>query len=224
MYFASLEMPAYQLAARIMASQGNVALNKLRPGGMDAKDFESIAPLWAELSKLPLFFDVTSRTPLEIRQNCEKLARDTGLSLVVVDYVQLMRPNARCANRNHEMESISRDMKMLAMDLHVPVVCLSQLNRSSERNQYRARKSEPSMSDARDSGALEQDADKFLLLYQPEEPPQDECGKRSFETLSKAGLDYLRIKLEKNRQGPIGVVDVGFDKPHMSFVCLQHDY
>ena len=221
--YVTLEMGGKELAARIMAEESMVNLHGLTTGNLTSEDYERMAPLWGELSKLPLTFDIESRTPLQIRRSAVEMQSNGGLDLIAVDYIQLLSGGGKYGNRYEEVTSISRNLKILATDLGVPVLCMCQLNRASEKGFGRARRNEPSMAEARDSGSIEQDANMFLTLYEPPEPPEDAQEKEIFQTFTKAGLSPLRIKVEKNRQGPTGVVNAGFDKPHMKFLCIRRD-
>lgn len=221
--YVTLEMGGKELAARIMAEESMVNLHGLTTGILTAEDYERMAPFWGELSKLPLFFEVKAKTPLQIRRSAVKMQSGGGLALIAVDYIQLLSSGTKCGSRYEEITAISRELKLLAMELDVPVLCMCQLNRSSEKGFGRAKRNEPSMAEARDSGAIEQDANMFLTLYEPQEPPEDPQGREIFQTFTQAGLSPLRIKVEKNRQGPTGVINVGFDKPHMKFLCIRRD-
>lgn len=221
--YVTLEMAAEEMAARIMADEGSVDLYGLTTGKLTPEDYQRIAPLWGELSTLPIWFDEKSRTPLQVRRAAVNLQSGGELALVTVDYIQLLTGGGKYGNRYEEITAISRELKLMAMELGVPLVCMCQLNRSSEKGFGRAKRTEPSMAEARDSGAIEQDANLFLTLYQPEEPPEDPDGKELFQTFVQAGLSPMRIKVEKNRQGPTGVVNVGFDKPHMRFLCIRRE-
>lgn len=221
--YVTLEMAAEEMAARIMADEGSVDLYGLTTGKLTPEDYQRIAPLWGELSTLPIWFDEKSRTPLQVRRAAVNLQSGGGLALVAVDYIQLLTGGGKYGNRYEEITAISRELKLMAMELGVPLVCMCQLNRSSEKGFGRAKRTEPSMAEARDSGAIEQDANLFLTLYQPKEPPEDPDGKELFQTFVQAGLSPMRIKVEKNRQGPTGVVNVGFDKPHMRFLCIRRE-
>lgn len=221
--YVTLEMGAEEMAARIMADEGQVNLHQLSTGKLGAEDYQRIAPIWGELARLPLWFDEKARTPLQVRRSAVRLQSAGGLALIAVDYIQLLTGGGKYGSRYEEVTAISRELKLMAMELGVPLVCMCQLNRGSEKGFGRARKTEPSMAEARDSGAIEQDANLFLTLYQPEEPPEDPDGKELFQTFVQAGLSPMRIKVEKNRQGPTGVVNVGFDKPHMRFLCIRRE-
>lgn len=221
--YVTLEMGAEEMAARILADEGQVNLQQLTTGRLGADEYQRIAPLWGELARLPLWFDEKARTPLQVRRSAVRMQSAGGLTLIAVDYIQLLSGGGKYGSRYEEVTAISRELKLMAMELGVPVVCMCQLNRSSEKGFGRAKRTEPSMAEARDSGAIEQDANLFLTLYQPEEPPEDAEGAELYQTFVQAGLSPMRIKVEKNRQGPTGVVNVGFDKPHMRFLCIRRE-
>ena len=144
-----------------------------------------------------------------------------GLKMIVVDYVQLMSGDGRGKSRYEEITSISRELKLLAMDLDVPILAMCQLNRQSEGIQGRVKKTEPSMAEARDSGALEQDANVFLTLYEPEEPEQQGEAWQLYHLCQANGMAWQVLKVEKNRQGRTGRLNVAFDKAHMRYVSIS---
>lgn len=221
--YVTLEMGGKEMAARIMAAESMVDLRGITTGDLTPQDYARMEPLWEDLKKLPLYFDQKASTPLQIRKAAVQMLCTGGLALIAVDYIQLLSSGKKHNSRYEEVTSISRDLKLLATELNLPVVCMCQLNRNSERGFGKTNGVEPSMAEARDSGAIEQDANMFLTLYEPPAPPEDPQGREIFQTFTQAGLSPLRIKVEKNRQGPKGVVNVGFDKPHMRFLCIRRE-
>jgi replicative DNA helicase len=162
----SMEMPGDAIALRMMASLGDIPLQKLRTGDLDDLDWPRVGSVVSMLSDKPLFIDDTpALTPTELRSRARRVARDAGqLGLIVVDYLQLMRVAGNSENRTAEISEISRSLKALAKELNVPVIALSQLNRSLEQRADRR----PVMSDLRESGAIEQDADLIAFIYRDE--------------------------------------------------------
>jgi replicative DNA helicase len=195
----SMEMSGTQIAARMLGSIARIDQHKLRTGRLSDSDWESLTDGLGKLHDAPLHIDETAAlNPLELRSRARRLARQYGgkLGLVIVDYLQLMVTDGRREeNRATELSEISRSLKALAKELSVPVVALSQLNRSvDQRNDKR-----PIMSDLRESGALEQDADVILFIY------RDEVYNR--ETGEKGKAELI---VGKQRNGPIGTVDLTF--------------
>ena len=186
----SMEMPAQQLAFRMISSLGRVDQTHLRTGKFPDEDWSRINTAVQLMSDAPIFIDDTAGlSPTEIRARARRLQREHGLGLIVVDYLQLMNVPGNKENRATEISEISRSLKALAKELSVPVVALSQLNRSVEQRQDKR----PVMSDLRESGAIEQDADVIIFIYREEVYNQ--------ETPRKGIAD---ISIAKQRNGPIG--------------------
>jgi replicative DNA helicase len=201
----SMEMSGTQLAARMLGSIARIDQHKLRTGRLSDEDWNRLADGLGKLHEAPVHIDETAAlNPLELRSRARRLARQYGkLGLVIVDYLQLMVTEGRREeNRATELSEISRSLKALAKELSVPVVALSQLNRSvDQRNDKR-----PIMSDLRESGALEQDADLILFIYRDEVYNRDTADKGKAE-----------IIIGKQRNGPIGTVDLTFLGPYTRF-------
>lgn len=194
----SLEMPSEQIMMRMLASLSRVDQTKIRTGQLDDEDWARISSTMGILmQKKNMFIDDSSGlTPTELRSRARRVARDNGgLSLIMVDYLQLMRVPGMQDNRTLEISEISRSLKALAKELQVPVVALSQLNRSLEQ---RADK-RPINSDLRESGAIEQDADLIMFIYRDEVYHPDSTMKGTAE-----------IIIGKQRNGPIGSVRLTF--------------
>ena len=186
----SMEMPAQQLAFRMISSLGRVDQTHLRTGNFPDEDWSRINTAVQLMSEAPIFIDDTpSLSPGEIRARARRLQREHGLGLIVVDYLQLMQVPGNKENRATEISEISRGLKALAKELSCPVIALSQLNRSVEQRTDKR----PVMSDLRESGAIEQDADLILFIYREEVYNQD--------TPRKGIAD---IAIAKQRNGPIG--------------------
>ncbi len=186
----SMEMPAQQLAFRMISSLGRVDQTHLRTGNFPDEDWSRINTSVQLMSEAPIFIDDTpSLSPGEIRARARRLQREHGLGLIVVDYLQLMQVPGNKENRATEISEISRGLKALAKELACPVIALSQLNRSVEQRTDKR----PVMSDLRESGAIEQDADLILFIYREEVYNQD--------TPRKGIAD---IAIAKQRNGPIG--------------------
>lgn len=194
----SMEMPGDSLAMRMMSSLGRIDQHNLRTGKLEGDDWPRITSAVHMLSEAPLFIDDTpGLSPAEMRARSRRLAKEHGqLGLIVVDYLQLMRvPGLKADNRVAEISEISRSLKSLAKELKVPVIALSQLNRSLEQRQDKR----PVMSDLRESGAIEQDADLICFIYRDEVYNEDSPDKGTAELI-----------IAKQRNGPIGRVRVAF--------------
>lgn len=194
----SMEMPADQLGMRMIASLGRVELQKLRTGKLQEQDWPRITSAITLLNQKRNVYidDSPGLTPTELRARSRRLAREHGLSLIVIDYLQLMQVSDSRENRATEISEISRSLKALAKELQVPIIALSQLNRSLEQRPDKR----PVMSDLRESGAIEQDADVIMFIYRDEVyNPEDEANKGRAEIL-----------IRKQRNGPIGAVNLTF--------------
>jgi replicative DNA helicase len=186
----SMEMPAQQLAFRMISSLGRVDMSHLRTGNFPDEDWSRINTAVQLMSDAPIYIDDTpGLSPTEIRARARRLTREHGLDLIVIDYLQLMQVEGTKENRATEISEISRNLKALAKELDVPVIALSQLNRSVEQRTDKR----PVMSDLRESGAIEQDADVITFIYREEVYNQD--------TPRKGIAD---ITIAKQRNGPIG--------------------
>ncbi len=207
----SLEMSKEQLVLRMLCGESRVDMHKLRSGFLTEKDWAKLVQGVADLSQAKIFIDDTPAiTVMEMRAKARRLKLEFGLDLLIVDYLQLMQGRGRFENRTQEISTISRSLKALAKELHVPIVALSQLSRAPEaRGDHR-----PQLSDLRESGALEQDADIVLFIYREEEYKQ---------TPDNRGVAELIIG--KQRNGPTGMVKMAFIKEYTRFENLEwrHD-
>ena len=202
----SMEMGATQLAMRMLGSVGKLNQHDLRTGRLQDDDWGRLTHALGKLNDAPIHIDESAAlTALEVRARARRLHRQNGgLGLIVVDYIQLMSSNAGRASENRatEISEISRSLKSLAKELHVPVMALSQLNRSLEQRPNKR----PVMSDLRESGAIEQDADLILFIYRDEVYNSDSADKGKAE-----------IIVGKQRNGPIGMVPLAFRGEYTRF-------
>ncbi len=186
----SMEMPAEQLMTRMLASWGGVPLQDIRSGRVTDHDWARISSATSQLQEARIFIDESpGLTPTELRARARRVKREHGLDLVVVDYLQLMQVSGTKENRATEISEISRGLKALAKELDVPVIALSQLNRSVEQRESKR----PVMSDLRESGAIEQDADMILFIY------REEVYDKNSPRKGEADID-----LAKHRNGETG--------------------
>ena len=216
--FFSLEMPSEQLALRMLASEARLDWRRLTQGQLQKYDWEKIAVQADRLGRASIWLDDTFvLSPVELRSKCRKLKRENGgLDLVVIDYLQLMHaPSDRSSqSREQEIATISRSLKSLSKELECPIVALSQLNRGVEK-----RKGEPPMlSDLRESGAIEQDADVVLFLHRSDEDSKDQQqGNATSDTLE------VQLIIAKQRQGPTGMVPLVFFKANTFFAEMKRE-
>ncbi len=206
----SMEMPGEQLAMRMMSSLGRIDQHKIRTGKLDDEDWPRLTSAVSMLEESRMFIDDTpALTPSELRARCRRISREHGLDLVVVDYLQLMQVAGTTENRATEISEISRSLKAMAKELSVPVIALSQLNRSLESRTDKR----PVMSDLRESGAIEQDADVILFIYRDEVYDEESVDKGIAE-----------IIIGKQRNGPIGKVKLSFLGQFTRFENLADDF
>lgn len=194
----SMEMPADSLAMRMMSSLGRIDQHRIRTGKLNDEDWPRVTSAVHILSEAPIFIDDTpALSPAEVRARARRLAKEHGqMGLVVIDYLQLMKaPGFKADNRTGEISEISRSLKALAKELNAPVIALSQLNRSLEQRHDKR----PIMSDLRESGAIEQDADLICFIYRDEVYNEDSPDKGIAEVI-----------IAKHRNGPIGKIKVAF--------------
>jgi len=202
----SLEMSKEQLGIRLLCAESRLNSHNVRIGDIQAEDWERLAHASEMLSQAPIYIDDTAALSiLEMRAKAKRLKIEKGLGVVIVDYLQLMQPRARHENRQQEITEISRSLKALAKELHVPVIALSQLSRAVEQ---RADK-RPQLSDLRESGAIEQDADVVIFIYRPEIYFDD------------APEGIAEIIIGKQRNGPVGSLQLAFIKEYTRFANLE---
>ena len=201
----SLEMSRDQLVQRMLTAEARVDSQRVRQGGLRDADFTNLARAAGVLQSCPVWIDDTpSLSLLEMRSKARRLKADNDIKMIVVDYLQLMRSPEYAENRVQEISDISRSLKALARELAVPVVALSQLSRASEQ---RGGERRPILSDLRDSGAIEQDADLVMFIHRPEYYDREDESKRGLAD----------IMLAKNRNGPTGDVQLRFSREYTRF-------
>jgi replicative DNA helicase len=207
----SLEMSKESLLMRLLASHARVDAHKFRTGHMTKDDRNKVMESLGELAEVPLWIDDSaSATVLEMGAKARRLARDKGLSLMIVDYLQLISARGRFGNRNEEVSSISRSLKGLAKELKIPVLVLSQLTRAPEREDR-----DPQLADLRESGAIEQDADVVMFINRPKffdkDAPEEERNR-------------TKLIIAKQRNGPTGVLHFTFNNRLTRFEVTAPDH
>ncbi|MFH1807763.1 MAG: replicative DNA helicase [Pseudomonadota bacterium] len=208
----SLEMSADQLVSRFLGAEARVNLSDLRKGKIKESDWPRLAQAAGRISDAPLFIDDSGvLTVTEMRSKCRRIKREHGLGLAIVDYLQLMQGGRSVDSRTQEISEISRGLKALARELDIPVMALSQLNRSLESRTDKR----PMLSDLRESGAIEQDADVIMFVY------RDEYYKREQTPPDMVGI--AEIIIGKQRNGPTGSLLLSFQKEHTRFENLAEE-
>lgn len=203
----NLEMPREQIVNRIICSQALVNSNKIRTGDITGEDWEKIGAIVDRVATAPMYIDDTaSITVSEIRAKCRRLKQTKDLALIVIDYLQLMQSSGRADNRQQEIADISRSLKILAKELNIPVIALSQLSRASESRSDKR----PMLSDLRESGAIEQDADMVMFLYRDDYYNKDTEDKNLAECI-----------VAKNRSGETGTFKLGWKGEYTKFSNVE---
>ncbi len=207
----SLEMGADQLVMRMLCSEGNINAQNLRTGNLTPEDWGKLTMAMGSLSNAGIFIDDTPGIKVsEIRAKCRRLKQESGLGMILIDYLQLIQGSGRNKeNRQQEVSEISRSLKALARELEVPVIALSQLSRGVEQRQDKR----PMMSDIRESGSIEQDADIVAFLYRDDYYDKESENK-----------NIIEIIIAKQRNGPVGTVQLAFVKEYNKFVNLERRF
>lgn len=225
--FFSLEMSSDQLSARILSMECSINSTKFRSGQLSEAEWEAIAMRSAEISKLPFFIDDTPALSISaIRTRVRRMVRKHNLSFLIIDYLQLIRGVSSRANDNRvqEVSEITQGLKAIAKEFNIPVMALSQLSRAVEQREDKR----PQLSDLRESGSIEQDADVVAFIYRDsyylerKRPPEDEADK--FEQWSKKMQEVLNkteVIIAKQRNGPVGSIDLYFDAEFTRFGNLD---
>lgn len=207
----SLEMGAEQLVMRMLCAEGNINAQNLRTGNLTEEDWGKLTMAMGSLSNSGIFIDDTPGIRVsEIRSKCRRLKQENGLGMILIDYLQLIQGSGRSSdNRQQEVSEISRALKSLARELEVPVIALSQLSRGVEQRQDKR----PMMSDIRESGSIEQDADIVAFLYRDDYYDKESENK-----------NIIEIIIAKQRNGPVGTVSLAFVKEYNKFVNLERRF
>jgi len=203
----SLEMGAAEIAMRILSAETSIPLQNMRKGTVENSDWTKMAAVRGQLNEAPLYIDDSPNlTLVEIRAKCRRLVKQFGLKLIVIDYLQLLTSGKKVESRQQEVSEFSRALKLLAKELQVPVIAISQLNRKSEDTKDK----KPEISQLRESGSLEQDADVVLLLH------REGIGEKDHPRAGEADLI-----LAKQRNGPTGTVTVAFQGRYSRFANMK---
>jgi replicative DNA helicase len=202
----SLEMSRNEITMRLLSAESRVSLHSMRTGQMGEEDWATLARRMSEVVDAPLYIDDSpNMSMMEIRAKCRRLKQRQGLKLVIIDYLQLMSSPKRVENRQQEVSEMSRSLKLLAKEIDVPVVALSQLNRGPEQRNDK----KPLLSDLRESGSIEQDSDMVILLH------REDAYERESPRAGEADLIVA-----KHRNGPTATVTVAFQGHYSRFVDM----
>lgn len=205
--FFSLEMGRTEIAMRMLSAESSIDLQSMRKGTISDSDWARLAAVRGQINDAPLYIDDSPNlTLVEIRAKCRRLAQQVGLKMVVIDYIQLMTSGKKVESRQQEVSEFSRALKLLAKELRVPVIAISQLNRQLEQTKDK----KPELSHLRESGSLEQDADVVVLLH------REAMGERDHPRAGEADLI-----LAKQRNGPTGTVVVAFNGRYSRFANMK---
>lgn len=226
----SLEMSKEQLCMRMICSEAMVDAHRLRTGFLNTEDWKRVGDACAVLSEAPIFIDDTPDcSALEMRAKCRRLMAEHGLGLVIVDYLQLMRGSRNIDNRVQEIGEIARSLKSLARELKVPLIALSQLSRAVEQRDNKR----PMLSDLRESGSIEAEADVVCFIYrqsyydqkkQAVDPDAEEAAKDERKERGEEKVDVAELIIAKQRNGPTGMVKVAFHPHYARFDNLAKDF
>jgi len=233
----SLEMSAEQLAIRLLSEQARVSGDRIRRGDISQKDFDRFVQVSRDIGSLPMEIDDTPAITLSaMRTRCRRLQRTKGLSLIVVDYLQLMRPSVgtRPENRVLEVSQITQGLKAIAKELAVPVLALSQLSRQVESREDKR----PQLSDLRESGTIEQDADSVMFIYRDEYYLEQKMPKEvafdhndkfhnamdDWQKKMNLAHNKAELILAKQRHGPTGKIDLFFEGEFTRFADLDQTH
>lgn len=208
--FFSLEMGNEQLAQRVISTEARIPSQKMRTGELSPKEWESLSAACLFLADVPLYLDETSSiTVPEMKARIRRL-KDVGA--VFVDYLQLMKSEKRTENRATEVADITRNLKLMAKDLQIPVVVCAQLSRGTEE---RGKSHKPQISDLRESGSIEQDADIVVMLY------REDYYKEDKDASENENINTAQLLVQKNRHGPTGVVNLAWNAQFTLYTCVE---
>lgn len=202
----SLEMPREQIAMRMLCSEAKVDMQKVRSGTLADSDWQKLAAILGAMANAPLYMDDTAGlTPSQVRSRCRRLMMDDGLDLIMIDYMQLMSADKKTENRQLEVSEISRQLKAIALELKVPLIACAQLSRGAATRENKR----PVLSDLRDSGSIEQDADVVMFLH-----------RESYYDPSSEEKNVAEVIIAKQRNGPLGTVKLAWLAEYTTFANL----
>ena len=210
--FFSLEMSKEQLAQRVIATEARIPSQKMRTGELTPKEWESLSAACVFLANAQLYLDDTATiTVSEMKARCQRLK---NVEAVFIDYLQLMQPPKSSGSRVNDVSEITRSLKLMAKDLNIPVVVCSQLSRSTEE---RGKSHKPQLSDLRESGSIEQDADIVVMLY------REDYYKNEKENPEEIEVNTAELLVQKNRHGPTGSIKMAWNPQFTLYTCVEHN-
>lgn len=209
----SREMTKLQIAARMVANTGEVDGQKIRIGKLEEEDWDKIYKAMNEMSKWKMYIDDRTGTIGEIRAICREIKQKEGLDLIIVDYLQLLKPTRRADTREREVAELSRGLKELSIELDIPILVLSQLNRSASNRR-------PTLDTLRESGAIEQDADNVIMLHKPDDDELEHDELELKKEVEKGGREYVECILAKQRNGRVGQFPVMYNPKYLRFESI----
>jgi replicative DNA helicase len=227
--FFSLEMSAEQLATRILSEQAELASERIRRGMINEDEFRKLSGVAQEMGRIPLYIDQTGGISIaQLAARARKLKRQKGLGLLVVDYLQLLTGSSRrgSENRVQEITEITTGLKALAKELAVPILALSQLSRQVEQREDKR----PQLSDLRESGSIEQDADVVMFVFREEyyverqKPREGTAEFNDWQTQMMAVSGKAEVIIGKQRHGPVGAVQLAFESQFTRFTNLAREF
>ena len=216
--FFSLEMSKEQLAQRVLASEARIPSQKMRTGELTPQEWDALLSASLYLGDVPLYFDDKSNTTVQEMKSKIQLLKD--VSAVFVDYLQLMKSDSKTDSRVQEVSEITRNLKLMAKDLNIPVVVCAQLSRGTESRGNKSHK--PQLADLRESGSIEQDADIVVMLYredyyQKDEPNTEENGEEN----NRVNVNLAELLVEKNRHGPTGKIKLAWNPTYTMYTGID---
>ncbi len=216
--FFSLEMTKEQVAMRVLGTEARVSVSKMRNGNITQDDWKKLGSAVGILSSAELYFDDTAMITV---QEIKSKARREKAECVIIDYLGLINPGGRFENRVNEVTYITKALKAMAKELNIPVICLAQLNRGTESGKSHR----PQLSDLRESGSIEQDADIVMMLYREDYYKNDRNEDKGEDSADGREINTISVIVEKNRHGSTGTVDFAWDGDHTLFIQIddRHD-
>ena len=216
--FFSLEMSKEQLAQRVLATEARIPSQKMRTGELTPEEWDSLLSSSLFLGDVPLYFDDTSSVTVPEMKSKIRRLKDVGA--VFVDYLQLMKSPEHMDSRVQEVSDITRNLKLMAKDLNIPVVVCAQLSRGTESRGNKSHR--PQLADLRESGSIEQDADIVVMLYREDYYKKDDAKEDENEDKPKVNVNLAELLVEKNRHGPTGKVKMVWNATYTMYTCLEN--
>lgn len=213
----SMEMDESEIFSRILARYAQIPVDMIEARRFTDAQIDRVIGTYDDICRMHLSITTKATTPAQVRTIALKHRRENGLDLIVIDYIQLMSSGQKTSNRTEEVGQISRQLKLLAMELGIPVIAMTQMNRQSENGTAEGGRM-PKISESRESGSIEQDANQFMILHPANKESLSEKWRPLHDTCQARGWTFMLIAVAKNRNGRKGIVPVAFDGAYMTFV------